>query len=252
MKKISIAIIMLILLGCGPKKEPMNTTGEINDPDLLFRIALDLTRKGELKQASAALLKAEEIDSKNSDVKSLLGFVYMQEGESAKAESKLKESLEIRPSHTAYINLAQLYITMSKWDFAIDNANKALEDIMYFTPYEAYNIIGWAYYNKKQYDQAKQAFSKALKTNSSYVLAMLNLALTYVATNKYDLAKDEYERIINTCGDNCPGPFLSEFYYRLGMCHLKLKDKKNAKVAFEKSIEIDPTGEFAKLSRQKL
>jgi tetratricopeptide (TPR) repeat protein len=117
----------------------------------------------EYKNALANYLKTQEI-TKNEDVK-----------------AKLKESLK-----AVYFQLGAEAFTAKKWDAAIENFNKANEQVEYD---QAYLWLGKTYTEKKKYDLALQNFDKALSVKKTVTEGAIGYYKGSMYKQKGDLDK---------------------------------------------------------------
>ena len=84
------------------------------------------------------------------------------------------------------------------------------------------------------YDEARQAYQKALKTDAKYLPAYSGLARVYMKMNHYDRALEVYRQATEK--------FPKEFtlWFDMGMCQCRSKQWDQAATSFKKALEIDP------------
>ncbi|NNE99475.1 MAG: tetratricopeptide repeat protein [Pyrinomonadaceae bacterium] len=98
-----------------------------------------------------------------------------------------------------------------------------------------YNI-GSCFYQLKEFKDAEKWFIKAVKlSKNSYVQAIYSLGLTQIELEKLRSAEANFRKVIRL--DEKHG----EAWFDLGMVLLERKMFKNAKIAFEMSIEYKTT-----------
>jgi tetratricopeptide (TPR) repeat protein len=80
----------------------------------------------------------------------------------------------------------------------LDQAKKIINDQLTLDPSnaEAYNLLGIAYTNEKDFDHAVDAFERALKLAPHATKIHNNLGNLYVAQKKFDLAEKEFTKIL--------------------------------------------------------
>jgi len=84
------------------------------------------------------------------------------------------------------------------------------------------------------YDEARQAYQKALKTDPRYLPAYTALARVYMKLNHYDKALETY----NQAAEKFPREF--SLWVEMGMCYCRTKQWDTAVMSFKKALESDP------------
>lgn len=241
-----IIIPLILFLGsCASSKK------KIDDPDLLYRIGEDYLKKGAFVQALSALFDAEKIDSKNHEIKNLIGFTFMVRGDFENAEKYYKKAISVKKDYSeAHVGLADVYTKTKRWEKAIYHADQALSNILYSAPFEAYNIRGWANYNRGDINSAEKDFKNALATNPNFVVAIYNLGLVYEKKSLFSEAANQYLLAVELCS-KCPLNFLSDLHFRCGEAISKTDNKDDAIEHYKKCWELDPKYMNAEKCRSK-
>ncbi|MHC4692856.1 MAG: tetratricopeptide repeat protein [Planctomycetota bacterium] len=147
----------------------------------------------------------------------LIGNVYRKQGNSAEAEKYWKKALALNPARP-----------------------------------DVYNGMGWAAFEKGEYEKAIEFWRTALEINPQTPAIHNSIAQTLILLGRYDEVIKEAEeelKISSTSG-------LS--YFLLGQGYLKLKEYDKAKKYYETAIELEPDymnayyGLFTVCSRLKL
>lgn len=125
-----------------------------------------------------------------------------------------------------FFNIGTNYLREGKWDKAIAELNNAITFLKNSSPKpdnykqrlaEAYNNLGLAYYEKKEYSTAQLKFSEASLNNPSDTKILSNYALSFFVQGDYSSAKDWYVKAIDQSeGDE---PHLADVYNNLGVCY---------------------------------
>ncbi len=190
-------------------------------------------------------MKSIEYGATYADTYYNLGVTYISEGGVADAEQPLQRALEIWPTHT-----------------------KA-----------RYNL-GWTYDREGKDVLAEQAYSETLLQEPAYPEARINLAILLTKHARYAEASDQlhiaqryapdHSGLLYAMGalnmkmqryDEAIAAFnqvsLRNLYQNvvhtnLGLCYEDLGKREEAKVQFQKAIEVAPTDPYTKTAREHL
>jgi tetratricopeptide (TPR) repeat protein len=235
----ALLFLVLYISACAPK---YGQSKKISDPELLYNIAQDFTKQGKFINALSALAEAEAISRDNFEIINLQGFIYLLQNNLPFAEEKFLAATHIKEDYSeGWVNLGQVYIQQGKWDQAIKACQNALKNLLYFTPYEAYNIMGWAYFNLKQLDDATAAFQNALSSNPNYIVAVTNLGLTFLEAGKTAEALAQYERAEALC-HACPAGTRANLLWLKSSVYKKKGEKQKAISLLKTCQTLDNSG----------
>lgn len=154
------------------------------------------------------------------------------------AEKKFLSAIKIDPvSARAYHFLGMIYLRQKLYKGAIATLEKAvkldpLNDV-------AFNNLGSAYLNIKNYEKAAESFEKSVSLNDKIAHRYLNLGIAYNHLKNYEkaaIALEAAAKIYPT----------SENLSLLSKCYLAIDDKKLARKAVERLLEVDPKNPWAK------
>jgi len=131
------------------------------------------------------------------------------------AEEAFKRAVELDTSYNIvyYGNMGIIAALNGEYDRAVGFEQKALEageSEFYF-----YNNLGNAYFLKKAYEKAAEAYKQARDLSEDWVLPRYNLAVLYEQAGEKDLAIDEWRVLLDISG-----------YQSDAIQHLKRLDKK--------------------------
>ena len=97
--------------------------------------------------------------------------------------------------------LAKVYMKRKKWLSCIFMLEKGIsQENIYIA--KNYNILGFCYYNVKQYKCAEQYYKEATKKEPNNTIFLCNLAKIYVLTKQYQNAKKTYQQVIKIDKNN--------------------------------------------------
>ncbi len=196
--------------------------------------------QGNFTLALRELLKSESQNPDDPFVHNNLGLAYMGKGKLDAAIGHFQKALAINPGYApARNNLGTAYLAKKDWDAAIATFKEVAEDLLYATPHFPLSNLGWAYYNKGNYELAEKYYLEALDIEKNFPIAQRGLARTYMAMGKLSDAVNVLEKAI----DNAPR--MAELHLELGMAYAALNQKEKALDAFNKAIALNPEGEIA-------
>lgn len=128
-----------------------------------------------------------------------------------------------------------------------------MENLVYGSPQNAYVNLGWAYFNKKEYDKAEAQYKKAVKhyrdgfpKDDTYIRALGGLARLYLATDRPADALPLLEEALKSV------PNLAEAHFDMGRAYEGLNQPGKARDAYKKVISQDPDSELADKAAEAL
>ena len=139
------------------------------------------------------------VSGKNFDYYLSEASYFLKKGESDKAISQLKEALASNPGSP-----------------------------------KAHNLLGIAYFQKKDYGLAKSEYEKALETDPSYAQAYNNLGCTHFMMQELDLAEKMFQKALSL------SPNLVSALFSLGTLLASQGKIEDSTLYFSKGIALDP------------
>ncbi|MGE0704152.1 MAG: tetratricopeptide repeat protein, partial [Vicinamibacterales bacterium] len=180
----------------------------------IFDEGVALSSGGKHQEAIAKFQEGIATNSSCADCYNNIGFSYMQLKDYPKAEEAFKKASEIRPNEAA-----------------------------------AYNGLANAYNAQRKFEEAQAASAKAAQLSGGAgggnADALFNQGVILFNGGKSAEAKPLFEQAI------AANPGHAEAHYMLGMT-LAGSDLKAARAAFEKYLELAPTGQNAGMAKQFL
>jgi type IV pilus assembly protein PilF len=247
MNKLIIAVLLccqIIFFSC------TNTPWHKEQAELFLNKGISLIQAGQYNNALKELMEAEKYSSGDPKIHYYMGMAYHGKGMRDKAMEEFKEAISLKENYSeAHNYLGTLYMDMELWDKAIEEFDKALANDMYDTPSFALYNSGWAYYNKKDYQQALIKYQQALKRDPRTVLQPQiekNIGLVYLEQSNLSEAIQHFKTAVELA------PSLYDAQFILGESYLKIKDKKNAKKAFQAVVKIAPKSAYGKKAKEYL
>jgi tetratricopeptide (TPR) repeat protein len=97
------------------------------------------------------------------------------------------------------------------------------------------NMVGIAYLDLSNYDQAKRYFARSVKADKKYSSAVNNLGMVYYHQKSFRAAIREYQRALTI------DPQQAGTHSNLGFAYYNTNKFPEAAAEFQKALEIDPT-----------
>lgn len=246
--KTLLLLALCLAIGCAPTAETLrNEELATTTRDLGEKYMLD----GNYPKAIEELVKAEKLNPKDPITHNYLGLSFRARANNTHnptskknfielSVSHYKKALELKPDYSiARNNLGNAYMDLEKWDEAIDCYKEVLRDLVYRPPYFPLSNLGWAYYNKKEYEMAERYYLDALNLEPRFLLAMLGLGRTYIAMGRTSDATGVLEKAAETY------PNTPEIYLDLADAYKTSRNTQKALAAYRKVIELAPKSVMA-------
>ncbi len=129
-------------------------------------------------------------------------------------------------------NDGNTFFRKGQYQEALDAYDKALQADPKYT--KAYFGKGNSFKKLRKYDDAVQAYSKANQLDSTYDMCLFALGSLYDEMEKYPLAIKFYDKVIKV------DPMYFKAYYQKGLAYNKLGENDKAIEALIKATEIKP------------
>jgi Tfp pilus assembly protein PilF len=252
MKKFGLVAIILtcvIAASCAGSRERAR-----QQADASRRLAVAYINQGNYTLALRELLKAEQIFADDAFLQSDLGFVYMQKNSLDLSIEHYKKALKLKPDFpSARNNLGTVYLKKGEWDAAIASFKPLIENLVYMTPQKPMVNLGWAYYNKKEFQISEKYFQDALTfyreglaKDLDYIQALRGISLTYMATGRYLDAVSNLEQAVKDA------PRAARLFFDLGEAYTLAHDIDKARQAYRKVIELAPGSDLARKAEREV
>lgn len=209
---------------------------------------------GNLVQAYDYFQQAHDISPRDPDYEHMLGLVHFVRGDFDykheylnRAEKHLLNAIinydGFEPTEEqdfgrlsiseARINLSAVYLNAGRWDEAIAQAQKAIEDPLYRSPDNANYNIGVAYFRKDLPLKAIPYLQMSVKQNRDFAGGYKTLGEVYLDLKKYPEAIRYFERAIKAYDQ------YTEAYYLMGLAYQKQNRRTIARKWFKKCKRLD-------------
>lgn len=185
------------------------------------------------EQSIAYVNKALRVNKHNAKAYFIKGINMLELRDTAKAFTSFLTTVEQDPEYYhAYIQLGIL-MAVKKDKLAVDYYNTALN--LNPKSEEAHYNLGLYYLETKEIAKASEQFATTIQINPMDREAHYNLGfINYEHLKQYDKARKHFSDAVSA------DPKFARGYYMLGLSYEALGDKQNAKIAYSKSIELNP------------
>jgi tetratricopeptide (TPR) repeat protein len=148
-----------------------------------------------------------------------------------------------RDAESFYQQGADLY-KQKQYDQAIDAFTQAIRLKPDYAV--AYNDRGIAYDDEKNYDLAIQDYNQAIKLNPNYANAYNNRGNAYSDEKNYDLAIQDYNQALKL------DPNYADAYNNRGVAYEKKKQYQQALQDYDRALSADPNVKNAQKNRERV
>ena len=130
------------------------------------------------------------------------------------------------------VEKAKILMAEKRYDASI----QAYQDLLKTEPKNAVfmNMIGIAYLDLSNSDEAKKYFQRAEKADKKYPSAVNNLGMVYYTQKNYRRAIREYQRAVKI------DPGQAGTHANLGFAYYNTNKYPEASIEFQKALELDP------------
>jgi len=188
---------------------------------------------GQLEEAKNYYNKALEIDPRHTNSNYNLGVISYQLKDLKKAKSYLKKTIDLQKNYgLAFFSLGNVHADLREYNDALSCYQKAIE----INPriVGAHNNLGLIYRNLNDLENAVKSYQSAIKIQPNNGGAFHNLALAYKELGKFDQSIKSHQKAIE-----CEPENLAHYFYlaelKKDTLNTDLKNKIN-KVFMNKNL----------------
>ena len=143
--------------------------------------------------------------------------------ESVKELNELQQAVWQNPDDAgAFVKLGNAYSRRQRYDEAVDAYEKALV-LKPESGRDIYPALGAAYFNRKEYARALEYFEKSLEYAPDDSLRHYDMGNVYLQMERCDKAIEAYNRAIEN------STAFAEAYYNLAICYLRTNRREKAR-----------------------
>ncbi len=180
----------------------------------------------------------------NVDAYFLRGMNFKEMGDTASAISSFQKAYAIDDkNYDAVMQLASLYAAI-KNKVALDYyvAGARIKPKSAEPPYGA----GVFYQQQRDYKRAIKMYEQAVKADDRYFQAYYNAAIINMELNDFKTALDQLNMVVRI------EQGFADAYYMRGLCYEQMKNKEDARLNYQYTLEINPKHKLASAALQTL
>ena len=153
-------------------------------------------------KAKAAALKALELDDQLAEAQTSLAYVnLLYDWDWQGSERRFRQAIALNPNYASAHHFYSILLMAS------GRQSEAIAEIRHAQELDPLSLIvndvvGWIYYEGRQYDQAIQQYNKTLEMDPNYAPALLDLGIAYLRRGDYRNALAKFEQARAAGGDN--------------------------------------------------
>jgi type IV pilus assembly protein PilF len=255
----SACIAVLTAPGCATR-----TKRDTDQSQVRYQLAVGYFQNHREEAAVEELQKSIEADPQNADAYNMLGLVVLKQAYEYEAQAEttsclkgsdeqlvrgdetqklrqaqehFRKAVELRPSFPeAWNSLSAVALLLQAWDEAIVDASNALKDATYSQPVFARANLGWAYFHKKDLQNAWKELHETVSRSPTFCVGRYRLAKVYFERGEIDAAADAIDPVIAD-SKRCP---MQEAFMLAGLLEGRRKGSQKARDLFRTCAEMSP------------
>ncbi len=240
-----ILAVIWLLTGCAGN-QPKRPEDSARKGQAARNLGEAFMGEGNYRAALREFIKAQKLNPDDPYLHNDMGLSYLAMKRPEKAVTHFKKALALNPSFAAAKNnLGTAYLAQENWDAAIATFKELSQDLLYATPHYPLTNMGWAYFNKGQYGQAKTYYEKALKARPNYPIAMRGLGRTYLKTGHHQKAIETLKETVKVA------PRFMQAHLDLARAYRLSNDRENALTVYRRVMEMAPKSEAAEQAQKE-
>ncbi len=236
--------LSLALIGC--RHTP--TAEDITYAQVRYDLGVSEAEQGNVQAALRELAVAIERYPEFAEAHNAMGLLlHLSMGRHEQAERSYREALRIKPAFPeAHNNLGALYMDMGRLDEAEKHLRKALDDVLYATPYLAQGNLGWALYLQGRHEEALTQLRSAVIVQPQFCQGHRNLGRIYRELGRHNDARASFRDFVRHCPD------FAEAQYEWGRIAFEEGRSDEAREAFEECFRLSPSGSLGDACQRHL
>jgi tetratricopeptide (TPR) repeat protein len=198
-----------------------------------LNIGLVEFRRGDYREAIPPLQSVVREQPTSDQARYLLGLCQMFTNEHEQAVHTLEPMWDRMSSNVMYLYVLSISAHQAGMKDMDQKATRQLIAVGGDSP-ELHLILGKAYFQHTQYDEALAELNKALAAEPNLPFLHFNLGITYARLERDAQAEEEFRR------DIVIDPDLADNFYQLGLLYASQQKTGEAEKAFREALRRDP------------
>jgi type IV pilus assembly protein PilF len=162
-----------------------------------------------IQVALEELRQAVQIDASYAPAYGLLGLIYMDLGDNARAESNFARALALTPTDSELNNNYGWFLCQTdRAARSIEFFNRAARNPLYRTPARPLHNAGICLLRVNDQTQAESYFQRALQADPNNAIALFNLAEMYLKRKEFDRAQRLSQQLLRLYEPNAQALWL--------------------------------------------
>ena len=204
-----------------------------DNPDVLHLLGYVAHQKGDSRRAVSLIRKSLERQPEGIEALNNLGLALCALGKLKEAEESFRKAMALSPDVAdLHNNLGTVLQDQGKLDEAETSVRRALE--INSGSAEAWSNLGGILRERKHYKQAAEACIKAVELNASLPGAHNNLGLVFMALGEWDKAEKHFNRAIGLKPDH------AEAFNNLASLFSRSSRLEDAEACVRRALEFRP------------
>lgn len=243
----SLILSALLFTSCA-SNELADKTVEQKKADLYYGQGTNELIKKNYSQALVNLVKAKELNPKDSQIRNNLGMAYYFREQPELAEAELLKAIDLDKNNSdAKVNLGTIYMEKNRPKEAKSMYEQVLQDLTYQAQFRNYYNLAVLALKEGDRKSAFEFLLKSIKEKEDYCQAHFKLGELYTEEYKFKQALSSFqESSKGTCVSE-PAP-----HYQQALALMNLNRFEEARIKFKEIMEKFPKTRFNALASQQL
>ena len=246
-----LALVLAALAGCASQGKPgLAKVSEEDERQAVahYKLGVYHFSQGNTALAIRELQAALKRNPNDPWIHFTLAEGYRRKAKITEAESHLRRSLEISPEfHNARLSLSALCVQTGRYEEAIAEAAKLVDDPTFPAPWNALTNLGYAQFKLGRVSEARSSLQLALEYRPYDKIALLNLAELESEAGQKLRAIELYQKVLA----HKPAPLVeAETNYRLAEVYVSLGRRDDALTHLSQAMAARPGSPWAKRSEE--
>jgi len=235
------------VLGCASGGH--HSVGKTDRARMLVEIANGALLEGDPVGALQQLARAQELDHSLPELHHSKALAYHKRQDALLALFEAKEAVRLKPDYSDANNtLGKLLMDQGRSEEALVPLNLAAHDSLYRDSYKAWTNLGILYYQKKEYDRAKEHLNQAIVSGASHAcVAYYYRGLVFFEQGRLQESISDYQQATRKF---CAG--YADAVLALGLAYQKNRQIDLARQVYLEIQERYPHTDFADRAMKKL